>query len=1064
MKKRIYFLTAICLLFLLFNVQAQQTIIGKTINATDGIPIPLVTVKLSGTTKGTSSNQSGIFKINLPSNVKLVFEHIAYHKLEQTVRLPQTDTLFIKLMPRQQELEEVIVNTGYQQLNKERATGSFVQLTEKQIGNQVGSNILDRLEGITNALQVDRVTSTPGKISVRGLSTISGPRDVLIILDNFPYEGDVNEINPNDVESITILKDAAASSIWGARAGNGVIVITTKKGKYNQPLTINLQANASYGFKPDLFKRKQMSVADYIDLEVMLYGAGRYTADINSTARPALTPVVELLAKANGNVASVGAELALLKSYDVRRDFEKYFYQAALDQQYAFQANAGSGNYKWFLSSGYDQQTGTLNERYQRLNLRFRQEFKLNNHFKLETGLGLTNTQTKTGKSAFNEISTNKGVLYPYARLADENGEALPIAKDFTSRFTNAAANANLLDWNYYPLTDDAEQQQVGKGTGIIALVGLSYAANADLKLNLNYQFEQQQYSSERLYTQQSYFMSNQINLFTQLDANGGLLKNAMPMGGMLDLNDKLFKAHHLRLQSNYQHNWGKHELNALLGSEVRSNTTASNGNRLFGYNENNLTSVNVDYANTYPTLVTGGETYLPNSNNQEKLANQFLSFFSNMAYTYAGKYTASASVRRDASNLFGVNTNDKWKPLWSAGLSWLISDEDFFKFKPVDRLKLRLTYGASGNIDPSKTALITISYNNTSIYTQTPYASIDKIFNPDLKWEVVHTLNTGLDFSLLKGRISGSIEGYRKKAKDLFGIYPIDYTAGVGVVAVRNVASMQASGVDISLSIIPIKQKFIWQSQLNWSYYHDKITDYYLASVQGSNFVNGTSAQVSSLVGKPVYSMFSYKWAGLDPVTGDPQGYLNGVLSKNYTAIIGSGSTLNDLTYHGSAQPTMFGNWGNTFSYGNWELNLQLVYKLGYYFRRESVDYSSLVNQGRMTPDYAERWQKPGDEQFTQVPSFTYPLVNGRDSFYKGSSALVEKGDHIRLHQVNLSYNFTFKNKNKVGLKSINAFANMSNIGVLWAANSEGIDPDYARGQQLLPSKTIAFGIRANY
>ncbi|RYY32526.1 MAG: SusC/RagA family TonB-linked outer membrane protein, partial [Sphingobacteriaceae bacterium] len=853
------------------------------------------------------------------------------------------DTLRIALEASYQQLEEVIVNTGYQQLNKERATGSFVQLTEKQLSNQVGSNILNRLEGIANGLQVDRTSSAQAKISIRGQSTISGPKDVLIILDNFPYEGDVQEINPNDIESVTILKDAAASSIWGTRAGNGVIVITTKKGEYNQNLQMNFQANASYGFEPNLFKQKQMSVSDYVDLEVMLYATGRYAADINSANKPSLTPVVELLAGANGNYSLVAQQIEALKNYDVRRDFERYFYQASFAQQYALQANAGTDKFKWYLSAGLDRQTGNLQEQYDRITMRFRQEFKIVNNLKLETGLGLTQSTTESGKSGFNEIFTSKGVLYPYARLADENGQALPLAKDYTPRFTNAQGFSNLLDWNYYPLTDNEAQVQLGKGMGILALATLNYDLNQNIKLSLNYQYERQSNSTERDYGIDSYFTRNQINLFTQLDANGMVVKNAVPKGSIFDNNDRLFSAQQVRAQGNYQKTWGNHQLYALVGGEYRSNQTDSRNARLYGYNAENLTSTNVDFANPYPTLVTGGGSYIANSKGHENLNNRFISFFSNLSYTLANRYIASASVRRDASNLFGVNTNDKWKPLWSAGLSWLVSKEAFFEVEPIDQLKFRLTYGSSGNIDPSKTALVTIRYGGSSIYTQTPYALIDKIFNPDLKWEVVHTLNSGLDFSLFKGRISGNLEYYRKKGTDLFGIYPIDYTSGVGVAAIRNVASMVATGFDVQINLIPVKQKFEWQSQINWSHYKDRITDYYLPSAQASNFINGTTMQVSSLVGKPIYSVFSYPFAGLDPSNGDPQGYLNGEVSKNYQSITGSTATVNDLRYHGSAKPTMFGNWANTFSYKKWELNIQLIYKLGYYFRRESVNYNSL-------------------------------------------------------------------------------------------------------------------------
>jgi hypothetical protein len=251
--------------------------------------------------------------------------------------------------------------------------------------------------------------------------------------------------------------------------------------------------------------------------------------------------------------------------------------------------------------------------------------------------------------------------------------------------------------------------------------------------------------------------------------------------------------------------------------------------------------------------------------------------------------------------------------------------------------------------------------------------------------------MNLAVDFAIKDNRISGSFEYFTKKSTDLLGDAPIDPTAGSGLILQKNLAAMRGHGYDITLRSVNLDGKFKWLTNWNFSFYKDKVTDYYLSSLEASNFLTG-SLGITGKAGLPVYSILSYKWAGLDPLTGDPQGYLNGVVSKDYAAITGPSTTINDLTFRGSAVPTYYGNIGNTFSWKSLALTVAVSYKLGYFFRSQSVDYSALFINGIGHSDYALRWQKPGDETKTSVPSLVYPSQQARDDFYTYSDVLVEK------------------------------------------------------------------------
>lgn len=1063
--KRILFITGLFISF--FSAEAQNVISGKVLSAIDNLPLAGAVIKIKGTEQAISAAEDGSFQITCRS-AECELEVSSLGHLSKTILAKRESLLLTILLETDTRiLQEVTVSTGYQQAPRERSTGSFNHIDNKTFNRQVSTDILSRLEAVANGLTVDRGTNRGGRISIRGLSSIEGPKDVLIILDNFPYEGDINNINPNDVEDITILKDAAAASIWGAKAGNGVIVITTKKGKYNQPVKVSVNANVGLGGKPDLSYIKQMSSADFIDVEQLLYTRGYYNSQINSASRPVLSPMVELLIKRASATAPQAAlidnQITALRSVDIRDQYSRYLYQNSFKQQYALNLSGGNDKAAWSASAGHDLNSDDLNAKFSRTNLRFLNTFRPLKGLSLTSGIYFTQSQSTTGRPGLGDIGSKNQFIYPYAQFADDSGNALALPKDWRQSFIQTAGNGRLLDWDYYPLEDYKHATGRNMVNDILVNTGVDYQLFNGFVAGLKYTYERQASSGRTLNDPESYFARDVVNTYTMLSPTAATYY--IPRGGILDQSEGNLNSSNLRLQLNYNRNWKRHDLAVLGGSELRRTTNLGSQNRFYGYNDKNLTHGRVDLTTAYTHFITGGNIFIPDNNGLSETHNNFNSWFGNAAYTYQGKYTLSISGRRDASNLFGLRTNDQWNPFWSAGASWLISDEKFFFSEIIPYLRLRATYGLSGNIDETMVAATTIDYAGTSRYTNEPYARFTNYYNSELRWERSGTTNLGVDFSSRNNALRGSIEYYIKKGTDLFGPSILDYTGGVGANITKNVASMKGQGLDIELHSQNINRRFKWFTDLNFSMVSDRISEYLQDDDRGSNFINTfSSVRISGLVGKPVYAIYSYKWAGLDPSTGEPRGYLDDQVSTNYSSLTGAATTLDDLRYHGSAMPRVFGSLGNTLSWKNLSLNFAFTYKFGYFFRRESLNYSSLFSNWVGHSDFEKRWKKPGDETSTNVPAFAYPTASSKNNFYAGSEMLVEKGDHIRLQYINLGYDLTRSLIPKLPVNSLTLFANVNNLGLVWKANKQGIDPDYSLGSnRLLPARIFAFGIRTN-
>lgn len=1066
------------LLFTALSTSAQQNnglqrITGKVISIS-GVPVKSASISFKKQKASVTTDGEGSFSIRyngLPDS--LIISHVSYARKSIAINNEPSMPLIVQLEEASKQLQEVVINTGFQQLPKERATGSFSFIDNKTLNLQAGTNILDRLNGVSSSLLFDNTKNKTGNrklnINIHGLSTINGSQDPLVVVDNFPYEGDLDNINPDDVESVSILKDAAATSIWGTRAGNGVIVITTKKAAFNQPLKIEVNTNMMLTEKPDLFAIPQMSISDYIDVEQTLFNKGAFNKQINSSSMPPLSPAVEIfLNRKKGFISSDDSarQINALKQQDVRNDYQKYMYREGLMQNYSLQLSGGTGQYKYLVSGGYNRAIGSLSDRNDRFNIKIDNTLKVTKRIQVNIKGLYTNLQSESGKSGY----SGKGFLVgsrnvPYISFADKNGNPVSVEKNYRQSYIDTAGEGKLLDWNYYPLTDDSHNTATNNSNSFLASIGLQYQVTNSLSLNLMYQYETQQLYSQTLSDLQSYSTRDMINTFSQIDPATGIVNYAVPLGSILNKSESSLEAQNFRAQFNYSKSWRQQNVTAIFGSEIRQAKNDGSNYNVYGYNNDLLTYSNVDYVNPYPTYVSGYPQYIPNNMSFSGTLNRFVSLFGNAAYSLKDRYTLSASVRKDASNLFGVNANDKWLPFWSSGIGWDLSKENFYRLSFVPYLKLRATYGYSGIVDQSKSAVTVMGYfgaNNN--YTGTPQGLITQFANNNLSWEKVRQFNLGIDFQIQKQVLKGSIDYYIKNGFDLFGLSPIDYTAGLSTnVLTKNIADMNSNGIDIILQSTNIDRgNFRWITNWLFNYNVSKTTSYYTAV--GQRFLAESGTDISPLVGKPLYAVLSYKWGGLDN-SGNPQGYYNKGLSTDYLSIFNSLTNADSLVYEGPAVPKYFGSVTNSFLWKGFSLSLNINYKLGYFFRKTTISYNQLINSGIGNADYSKRWQQPGDELKTTVPAFIYPINSNamrRDQFYAGSEVNVLKGDQVRLQFINLSYDFKNLLLKSKSLKDLQVYAIANNLGLLWTANKEGIDPDF---QSTWPTpKTFTVGVRAGF
>ncbi|SDT56386.1 TonB-linked outer membrane protein, SusC/RagA family [Mucilaginibacter mallensis] len=1073
--------------------EVTGTVLGE-----DGKPIPGVTVMVKGTSNATATDEYGRFRLQaVNDDAILVFNNIALESLE--VNVDGKIDLKVALKAKNTQLEEVkVLSNGYEKISPERATGSFGYVSSAEIEKTPAINLMERLQGKVPGVNFDVRKNT---INIRGTNTYNGGNasQPLIVIDGFPMIDEtaggqalteisnttssgfaiLSRLNPNDIESITFLKDAAAASIWGSRAANGVIVITTKKGRKKET-TINFNANVGVSAPADLSQLHTMTSAQYVNLEQELFNKGYITDPANWASygyytfnyNPNNSEATEWMFKTQRGTATAAqrdSALAVLSGRSNKKQISEYLLQKAVTQQYNMAISGGGDNGTYYISanSTNDRPVFKSNDAQSyNLTANTTSDF-FNKRLNISTGLAYTNNYSKTNQAASTALSNSSLGLRPYDMLVDNSGNSINRYVLYRPEVIDNFTSEGYLPWTYNAIDELNYSNSILKETRIRLNTALNvkilnwidFTTSGSYQDNISNTGEEDQLNS--------YNARTLINTYTSI-ANGKLVYG-IPLGGINHLTNASNDDYSVRGQFNVHQTWDNiHQLNLIAGSEIRQTQSTSNGRTLYGFNDDTYTSTYVNptaYYNTvYPYQMSPGYSDGTITISKER----YLSYYSNASYTFLNKYTASGSIRFDNYSAQGVSDQQKAIPLWSSGLKWDVKREDFMQnVKPVNDLSLRLTYGSGGTIPGTGLNTVILNGSNSDTYTGKTYTSISSPANNELTWETTKQLNAGVDMALLDSRILLTFDVYRKRSYGILAQLPYDATYGWSSV-LFNAGTLSSHGLEFGLQGAIVQQKnWGWNSSFTFSYNTDVVTDARFTKTSSINLV-GSSTPIN---GYPLDYLFVYRWAGLDN-TGNSQIYdHNGNIVSSTTG--NSNLTSADLKYAGRTTPPYFGGWSNDFRYESFTLNVQMVYKMGYKFLKYSIG-NYPANASTSNPftgvlgteaDLAYRWRNPGDEAFTNVPGLG--ASTNSINRYQYSDILVRDASQVRLQQVALSYALPHNIVMHTPFKALSGSISARNLGLIWRANKDGIDPDYVNTtsyNNLPPAKNFVFGINASF
>lgn len=1054
------------MLLLCLSGRAQ---VAGTVYDMDRNPLAGATVTVLNNEQSVKTDSKGYFsfgQVNLPDTLSVRFLGHQQYKIGLDNDIHNLQIFLVRNTVSIFEVE--VVNTGFYQVPKERATGSFTVVDNELLNRSTGGNILQRINGVATGVQfVTPNGNEPSDIRVRGLSTIHSETSPLIVVDDFPYEGDITSINPDDIQQISILKDAAAASIWGARAGNGVIVIETKHGKYGQKGKISVRSNVTYGQKPNLLYSRNRLPSDVVmEIERAKYDQGGYY--LSTAQQTAFPKYVELLiARDNGEISDGEflREETLLKNTEVRQEAMKHLYRPKIFQQYAVNAQGGGNRYKYAVSTAYDKNiSNVIGNDNNRLNISTQNTFKPIDALEVSASVWYTvQSDDNHGVSLGDLYSSSTHVgLSPYIRLKDDTDKPLAIIKDYRDLYVDQALENDLLNWQYVPLNERDLVEREHRSEEMRINAGLRFSLSKAVNLNVKYQFLTGEAMSMSEYDKDSYYVRNMVNRFTQ--ANG---QQIIPYGGIFQSNSPNHsQSHSGRFQLDYIRDINdNHQIVGLLGAEIRhhkSDITPSY--TLYNYDNELLVGDNsFNYLQDYDVRPFGKARLHAPDRNRMRYIDRYLSYFGNVSYTYLQRYMLSSSLRWDGSNLFGVKTNQKGAPLWSVGASWNISQERWFDLEVFKYLRLRATYGSAGNVNKNVSALPVIQHLGMDNSTGVPIARLYSIGNPSLRWEEVATNNIGLDFTLENNRLSGSLEYYRKKSYDLIGADFMSPSTGVisGGTAERsnlvNYADLVTNGIDFQIESKNLVGRLKWSTNFILSLSRNKISKYVEnENAQLYEYLHAPSLPVQ---GESRDVLYAIPWFGLDSQTGYPLMFIDNERTYDYSEFYNS-MKREDLLVEGVRVPPFFGSMRNDFVWRSFHVSALVAWKVGHVFRRRSIFSGDQVIAANYHMDYLDRWQKPGDELRTQIPAFA-PTAEYYGSIYKESSVLTTKGDVIRLEDVNIAYTFGRQRLNgNIGLR---IYAQARNLGVIWKATNQLIDPDYPN-VDYVPPREVTIGVQMSF
>lgn len=929
--------------FAILSAVAQERTITGTVMDGEFKGEPLIGANIivgEGSSKGTTADMNGHFTLTVLAAVKTITVSYMGYESKTVVLKPNQDRYDVTLYSASKGLGEVVV-TGYQQIDRRKLTAavSEVKISDETVG--AVKNIDQALAGQVAGLSSVSATGAPGapaKIRIRGTASINGVQEPLWVLDGIPMEGneipaidnlnDIDDIyqtsiaglNPSDIDNITVLKDAAATAIYGARAANGVIVITTKKGKMGRPV-VNFSAKYTYSPRLGIDRLNLLNANEKVDLEL-----GLLSTDYNYRQhKGGVANILDELGefdtyKAGGwDALSAQAQQRINRLRTINTDWNDILFRNVLNQEYNASVSGGSDNAHYYVSAGYyDEQGNVRGVKNNRFNITLKTDFRLNKMLKL--GASLFANQRKQN-SYMTDTGGFTNPVY-YSRMANPYFEPYDANGDYNYDLNVQGRENEAPDFNIFEERYNTSKQR--KDRAVMAIFDAELKFNQHLKLTSQYGLQHDNYTLTRYAGHDSYAMRKAKAYATYMI--DGERKTIFPDGGM----NKRTEGHTDQWTWKAMLEWNQrfaeqHDVELMGGTEVRHVETSILTSTAYGFDARTLTTQPV----IFPNESIAQRYPLYEESHQE---NAYVSWFATGSYTFAHRYTLGGSVRFDGSDVFGVAKKYRYLPLYSFSGLWRAGEEKFMEgAKWLDELNLRASYGLQGNIDKNTSPYLIGTFDRTTVLPgniETVIAA-ETAPNPNLKWEKTKNVNVGLDMAFLHNRIRLTVDYYYRRSTDLISSRQLPLETGFAMTTI-NWASMENKGWEFALNTSNISTKnFNWTTSLNLGVNKNKILNETVAE----------NATYPAREGHPVGAIFAYRTAGIDadgyPLFRANDGTVQTAeeffqLNRFGASTLTAEQQRALYTYIGTDEPKVSGGFINNFEYKDWQLSVNFMFNLG--------------------------------------------------------------------------------------------------------------------------------------
>jgi len=921
MKQKLLFILLLLAIGIEGAFAQSRTVTGKVTGIDDGLTLPGVSIKVQGTSNGTQTNAEGKYSVTVPAGAKaLVFSYLGY--ASQTVTIGSKTVIDVKLSPDTKALAEVVV-VGYQTMQRKDVTGALSSVGNKDIAQKPIPTFTQALQGTAPGLQVTASSGRPGNnaaIRIRGTGSITASSEPLIVVDGIQISTTAyNGINPDDIEDVTILKDAQATAIYGSRGSNGVLLVTTKQGKSNAP-------TVAYSFRMGKTQRqplKNVTLMNSAQKEQYEYELGFPSGILDTIAQArygGTASILTITPAQRQNVWDIAASRGA-------GDWSKYLFQTATmyDNELSLSGGADNNKLTYYVSGDVNKNPGVerLSE-FNRTSGRLNVTYQAKDWFKIGTNLGATSTHEKRVYENYNSQNSFGAMFFfnPYEQPYLSDGVTPNPTTVGFSPIEGAMKNPIYYD----------RVNEFGSFYG-----EARFFKYLTLKSQYALNYNTLQYSS-----------------YLQPGSN---------LAGILGYNQKSDQ-----VQTDYFYSWtntanwletfkGKHTINALIGTEYDKD------------NFYNITATARNFPSASYTTLENAST--PTAASTSVTQFSLISYFGSLQYDYDKRYFINVSGRRDGSSNFG--TNVRFANFGAVGLAWDIKNEKFVTLPSwVSDLKLRGSYGTSGNNNiPSYQALGT--YSLTTKYNDQIAAVPLRLANPNLTWETSYAKDLGLTYGFLDSRITGEVDYYNRENKNL--LYPVNVSATTGFTSYTgNVGAVRNRGIEVAINGAIVRNKDLKVNlEFNYTHNDNAVTALYSDNAAGIN-ADGIQRLV---IGQPINVFYLVKWQGVDPADGKETYYnLDGTTTKTFSG--GQAAILNGK----SANVKYYGSFGPDVSYKGFDFSARFYYSGGNYIYNEiwQDETSAIDVSTNMFTEAENYWKKPGD--VVRYPNALDPTQNNTEPF----------------------------------------------------------------------------------